>query len=107
MGTSNIKMSTKEIVATTHHQVELKVLLYEEESGFVAQCLNVNVASEGDPEQDALANIHEALELYFDGRAGSQVPTLSSGPPMSGDLQLFVREIEGHLKLIKKASLPS
>jgi predicted RNase H-like HicB family nuclease len=49
-----------------HHQLKLKVLLYEEEGGFVAQCLNVNVASEGDTEQDALANIREALELYFD-----------------------------------------
>jgi hypothetical protein len=32
---------------------------------FVAQCLEVDVASQGTSEKDALANLHEALELHF------------------------------------------
>jgi predicted RNase H-like HicB family nuclease len=45
---------------------KLEVVVYQEDDGYVAQCLNVNVASEGATEADALANLHEALELYFE-----------------------------------------
>ncbi len=34
--------------------------------GFVAQCLAPDVASDGDTEAAALANLREALALYFD-----------------------------------------
>ena len=44
---------------------KLDVVVYREGDGYVAQCLNVNVASEGDTEAEALANLQEALELYF------------------------------------------
>lgn len=45
---------------------KLDVVVYSEDDGYVAQCLNVNVASEGDTEIEALANLQEALELYFE-----------------------------------------
>ena len=45
---------------------KLEVVVYREDDGYVAQCLNVNVASEGDNEDTALANLREALELYFE-----------------------------------------
>ncbi len=32
---------------------------------YVAQCLEVDVASQGESEEDALANLKEALELHF------------------------------------------
>jgi predicted RNase H-like HicB family nuclease len=32
----------------------------------VAQCLEVDVASQGATEDEALANLREALELYFE-----------------------------------------
>jgi predicted RNA binding protein YcfA (HicA-like mRNA interferase family) len=44
----------------------LQVVIYREGDGFVAQCLNVDVASDGDTEDQARDNIREALELYFD-----------------------------------------
>jgi predicted RNase H-like HicB family nuclease len=47
----------------------LQVVVYREGDGFVAQCLNIDVASEGDTEPEALANLREALELYFDDTA--------------------------------------
>ncbi|WP_250290954.1 type II toxin-antitoxin system HicB family antitoxin [Frankia sp. CiP1_Cm_nod1] len=45
---------------------QLTVVVYREEDGFVARCLEVEVASDGDTEQEAIANIREALELYFE-----------------------------------------
>lgn len=51
----------------------LEILVYREGDGFVAQCLNVNVASEGDTEHEALANIREALELYFEDLEAPEV----------------------------------
>lgn len=43
-----------------------QVVIYAEGDGYVAQCLNVDVASEGTTEDQARANILEALRLYFD-----------------------------------------
>ncbi len=33
----------------------------------MAQCLNVDVSSFGDTREEALTNLQEALELYFEG----------------------------------------
>ncbi len=52
---------------------ELEVVIYQEDDGYVAQCLNVNVASDGDTEAEALANIREALELYFEDEPEPEV----------------------------------
>jgi len=48
------------------HERSLQVVIYREGDGFVVQCLNVDVASDGATEAEARANILEALELYFD-----------------------------------------
>ncbi len=37
-----------------------------EGSWYVAQCLEVDVASQGHSEQEALRNLREALELHFE-----------------------------------------
>lgn len=41
-------------------------VVYKEGKYYVAQCLNVDVSSFGDSEQEALANLQEALELYLE-----------------------------------------
>jgi len=38
----------------------------EQDGAFLAQCVDVDVASEGDTEEEAVANLSEALEHYFD-----------------------------------------
>ena len=43
---------------------------------FVAQCLDVDVASQGETEERALANLREALELHFEGPTPSAEPLL-------------------------------
>lgn len=40
--------------------------VWREGKWYVSQCLEVDVASQGDTEEEALANLKEALELYFE-----------------------------------------
>ena len=41
---------------------------------YVAQCLDVDVASQGETESEALANLREAIELHFDHPRATIVP---------------------------------
>ena len=41
--------------------------IYREDEFFVAQCLNVDVSSFGATREEAVANLKEAVELYFEG----------------------------------------
>lgn len=45
---------------------DLKSEITKEDCGFVARCLNPDVASDGDTAAEAITNLHEALELYFE-----------------------------------------
>jgi predicted RNase H-like HicB family nuclease len=55
--------------------LRLQSVVYHEGEHYVAQCLNVDVSSFGDTEDEALANLQEALELYFeDAPASDAVP---------------------------------
>lgn len=40
--------------------------VWREEDLYVAQCLEVDVVSQGTTEDEALQNLREALELHFD-----------------------------------------
>jgi len=44
----------------------LQNVVWKEGKYFVAQCLNVDVSSFGVSRQEALANLDEALSLYFE-----------------------------------------
>ena len=46
--------------------LELKNVVWKEGKFYVAQCLNVDVSSFGNTKSEALANLKEALELYFE-----------------------------------------
>jgi predicted RNase H-like HicB family nuclease len=43
-----------------------KFILWKEGKLYVAQCLNVDVSSFGETKKEAVANISEAFELYFE-----------------------------------------
>lgn len=45
---------------------ELKNVVWQEGEYFVAQSLNVDVSSFGTTKQEALKNLREALELFFE-----------------------------------------
>lgn len=44
----------------------LKYVMFIEDGAFVARCLDVEVTTEGDTQEEAIANLQEALELYFE-----------------------------------------
>ena len=60
-------------------KLNLQTVVYLEDEHYVAQCLNVDVSSFGDTEVEALANLQEALELYFEDAPASG-PLLSTVP---------------------------
>ena len=44
----------------------LHVLVWQEDKLYVVKCLEVEVASQGKTKKEALKNIEEAVELYFE-----------------------------------------
>ena len=48
--------------------------VWREGNWFVAQCLEIDIASQGESEEEALANLKEALELNFE-------PPVATRPP--------------------------
>ena len=46
--------------------LNLKNVIWKEGKYYVAQCLNVDVSSFGNTKKEALKNLDEALELYFE-----------------------------------------
>jgi predicted RNase H-like HicB family nuclease len=46
--------------------------VWQEGNWFVAQCLEIDIASQGETETEALANLEEALSLHFE----PPVPTI-------------------------------
>lgn len=54
-------------------KIELKNVVWKEGKYYVAQCLNVDVSSFGKTKKEALENLDEALELYFEGRKTNRV----------------------------------
>jgi predicted RNase H-like HicB family nuclease len=53
--------------------MKLTAAIRRERALYVAQCLEVDVASQGDSEDMALANLREALELYFEDAPAADV----------------------------------
>jgi predicted RNase H-like HicB family nuclease len=47
-------------------KVSLNNIVWKEGAFYVAQCLNVEVSSFGKTKEEALSNLQEALELYFE-----------------------------------------
>lgn len=54
-------------------KINLQNVVWKEGKYYVAQCLNVDVSSFGKTKREALANLEEALELYFEDQ---KVPRL-------------------------------
>lgn len=48
----------------------------QEDNWFIAQCLEVDIASQGESEEEALVNLTEALELYFEFPQPSMKPVI-------------------------------
>lgn len=44
---------------------DVNAVVWQEDKWFVAQCLEVDIASQGKTEQEALENLRDALMLHF------------------------------------------
>lgn len=51
--------------------------VWKEADVYVAQCVQVDVASDGRTEREALDNLREALELHFEPPAATIIPTIA------------------------------
>ena len=67
----------------------LKYIVYKEDKYYVSQCLNVDVSSFGNTLQEAVDNLNEALELYFDDKKASQT-FISINETMMGETSINV-----------------
>ncbi len=47
-------------------KIQLQSVVWKEGNQYVSQCLNIDVASFGKTKKEALKNLDEALELYFE-----------------------------------------
>jgi predicted RNase H-like HicB family nuclease len=59
-------------------KLNLQSVVYREGEHYVAQCLNIDVSSFGDTEAEALANLQEALELYFEDAPASDATSVEA-----------------------------
>ena len=48
--------------------------VWQEGNWYVSQCLELDVASQGETEDEALSNLQEALELYFEPPRATRPP---------------------------------
>lgn len=48
--------------------------VWKEGDCYVSQCLEIDVASQGETEEEALSNLKEALELYFEPPQATRPP---------------------------------
>ncbi|HBH46846.1 MAG TPA: HicB family protein [Candidatus Jacksonbacteria bacterium] len=54
-------------------KIYLKNIVWKEGKYYVSQCLNVDVSSFGKTKKEALTNLTEALELYFEDEKRPQI----------------------------------
>ncbi len=56
----------------------LTASVWKESNRFIAQCLEIDVASQGETEEEALANLQEALELHVESPTATTTPQIRS-----------------------------
>jgi len=66
----------------------IKYTLWKEDKYYVAQCLNIDVSSFGETIDEAVANLMEAVELYFEDNDNSLYTQIDN--VMIGECQINV-----------------
>jgi predicted RNase H-like HicB family nuclease len=56
----------------------LTASIWKEGNWFIAQCLEIDVASQGETEEEALTQLQEALELHFEPPNATTTPQIRS-----------------------------
>jgi predicted RNase H-like HicB family nuclease len=68
--------------------MRLTAAITKEENWYVAKCLEVEVTSQGQSVEEAMVNLKEALELYFE----DAIPTDPIITPIIAPLELEIRQ---------------
>jgi len=68
-------------------KIKLENIIWKEGEYYVAQCLNVEVNSFGNSKEEALANLQEALELYFEDSPVSEATQIENPEIISTELE--------------------
>ena len=55
-----------------------KASVWREDGWYIAQCLDVDVASQGETREEALDNLSEALQLHFTPPVATVVPEVTA-----------------------------
>ena len=57
---------------------QFTAVVSQEDECYVAQCQEVDVASQGESQEKALNNLREALELHFDEPRATVIPSVQT-----------------------------
>ena len=55
---------------------DFNAVVWQEGEWFIAQCLDVDVASQGETEKEALENLRDALQLHFTPPVATLLPNI-------------------------------
>lgn len=62
------------------HALHLTAAVTHEDEWYVARCLQVEVTSQGQSIEEALENLREALELYFEDAPAPEIGEVITAP---------------------------
>lgn len=68
-------------------KVPLKNIVWKEDNFYIAKCLNVEVSSFGESKEEALKNLQEALNLYFEDVPVEEALTIEQVEIVSTDIE--------------------
>ncbi len=57
-------------------KMDMSIVIWQEEKWFIAQCLDVDVASQGHTEDEAIGNLYDALKLHFTPPIATVLPNV-------------------------------
>ena len=57
---------------------QFTAVISQEDEWFVSQCLEVDVASQGETQEAALSNLSKALELHFEEPQATIIPSVQT-----------------------------
>ena len=67
-------------------KLQLQNVVWKEGVFYVAQCLNVDVSSFGNSKEEALQNLNEALELYFEDMPADEITFIENPEVIATEL---------------------
>lgn len=67
---------------------QIHMVIWKEDGWYVAKSLEVEVASQGKTEEEAINNLKEALELYFENNTNQEIISVKNPKLQEVPIQL-------------------